>query len=180
MRSIDAAWEVHRTGCEGSQRGTKGAPRNWKRTAVRWHWVQRAAAWDQHVDQVYRVEVAVKQAAARDRELHLAQGALSALSAPIWSLLEALHDPTVLPRLVQFIRSGPDALLAVVALVAQVSRPMAELIRVERIILGLAPARGVVEPEPVRSNALPMDAEAERLALRLLERLTETSSVANS
>ncbi len=56
-RSLVAAYNDHLIRCRGRQCGAKRAPGSWSEWSINWRWVERAEAWDRHLDSVRRAEM---------------------------------------------------------------------------------------------------------------------------
>jgi hypothetical protein len=177
-RSIDRAFVAHRTACQGRPEGGKRASRHWQRTAVRWGWRERAEAWDAEVDRQTRAATAKEHSDIRLRHARVAQGAMTALSVPVRTVIDALQqDPALLTRLVDQVKGNPMALLSVVAVAARVASIFPGLAVMERAALGVTvtPTSTIESPEARRTwsfaTRITSDPVATDLAIQLLDAL---------
>jgi len=178
-RSIDRAASAHRTACEGQQADGKRASRYWSRLSGRWGWAERATAWDDEVDRQTRKRTAQEHTEIRIRHARLAQGALTALTVPVRTVIDALQqDPTLMTNLVAQAKANPMALLAVVSVVARVAGMFPTLATMERAALGitLAPQPETEERrEWSLATRITGDPAATDLAIALLDRIAGSS-----
>ena len=175
-RSLDRAYNAHRTACEGRPGGGKRASGYWERAAVRWGWSERAGLWDDHIERQTRAQTAKEHADIRLRHARLAQGAMTALTVPVRTVIDALQqDPGLMTRLVEQAKINPMALLSVVAIVARVASIFPGLATMERSALGmtLLPAGETAEDrrEWNLANKIASDPAATDLAIALLDRI---------
>jgi hypothetical protein len=178
-RSVDKAWRAHKNQCDHLHIDPKRrANKTYFRWAAKWGWVERAELYDQYVDQQVRQKLIRDQTEAKARHARLAQGTLTALTAPVRATLEALADPQVVQQLSARVRSGTDGALAVISLLTRVAQVMPSLMSMERLALGMTTESIEVDEKRELSFAtqIAKDPRATDLAIQLLDRLAGTGS----
>lgn len=117
------------------------------------------------------------------RHARLAQGALTALSAPVRAVLDMLKDPQVLANLVAEGKATPAKTLAMVKAVGWAARNIPALIAIERQALGLSTRATEVDDEAsdltqelAVARRIAEDPAAVALAVQLLDRIAGTGA----
>lgn len=67
-RSLDASWLLATKGEKRPQKSSKRAPNYWKKWSATFHWISRAAAYDDYKEKTLREEREKEEAALRQRE----------------------------------------------------------------------------------------------------------------
>lgn len=177
-RSIDKAYKQHCITCLhlGGEIVARRHSAGWMIWSQRWGWVDRTIAWDAETDRQVRTKVMKAQVDARERHARLAQGTLTALSAPVRATLEALADPAVLQQLAAGAKTGSAGALHMLTMVARVAAAIPAMVSMERLALGMTTESvEIVEPQEITlSQRIMADPEATQMAIALLDKLAGT------
>lgn len=158
----------------------------WSEYSAKYGWVARVQAWDAAQANLVRDQLAADHRETMVRHARLAQGALTALSAPVRACLEMLKDPQVLANLVAEGKASPAKTLAMVTAVGWAARNIPALIAIERQALGIVTAvpkdldgeDGDLIQEMDVARRITSDPVSVDLLTQVYDRLAGTGSVA--
>ena len=177
-RSLDKAYRAHKTGCDHTQDRVKRRPKTWMHWSSRWGWVERSALYDGDLERQVRTKFAEAVIAAKERHARIAQAALTALTAPVRAMLDALQDPTTLERLTVQARASSGGVIALLNVCIRCAQAIPAVVAVERLSLGMTTDSIDVDADDRLArdlsfaNRIAGDPEAVELAIALLDRVS--------
>lgn len=178
VRSIRAAWRQHRSVCEGRPEPLVDSLGFVERWSVRFRWVARARAWDDHMDRLAQEAHVKRQLDARERHASTAAMALDVVMAPVSAAAEVISDPAVMAAIVVDAGRSSKATMRLICLVARQAHAIQALVNVERMALGMSTVSVDIGPKDGRGNpiadAIARDPAVADLAIALLDRIAGT------
>lgn len=178
-RSQDRAYRDHLQTClHAAQMPTRRRPKRWAEWSSRWAWPERAAAFDAHLDRQKRNALEQEQIEAGKRHGRMLQAAQNALLVPIRVSLEEAASGAGLETLRSAARANASGLRAAVDQARMAAAHLAQLIGMERLVLGLTTDRHEVLDAPVRdvvAEAIVSSQEATSAAVQLLHAISRAT-----
>jgi hypothetical protein len=142
-RSLDAAWQQHRTVCLGQQPNHKRTPKRWAIWAAAWGWVERAGLHDDELDRQQLAKDDAENLAMRERHLRATAFAFQNAMVPFRVVHEAVSDADVLRRLIAEAKTDTRLLAGWVDKSARSQVILPALIETERMLRGVKDAPDV-------------------------------------
>lgn len=180
-RSLDRAWREHKEKCQHEiQPVTKRRPMSWGNWSARWGWSERAVAFDLHLDRQKRLALEQEQIEAGKRHARALQATQNALLIPIRVALEEAASGAGLDMLKAAARANASGLRAAVDQARMAAAHLAELIGMERLVLGLTTSRDEIRDVPMHDTvaaAIVASPEATHAAVQLLDAIARATPV---
>lgn len=138
-RSLDRAWREHHSQCLNQvQPATRRRPMSWGDWSARWGWVERAGAYDAHLDRQRRSAFEAEQVEAARRHARVLQAAISAATISLRVALETAATPDGVERLRTAALASAGGLRLAVADARLSAASLPALVAAERLTLGMA------------------------------------------
>lgn len=173
--SIDKAWRDHKVTCDHiglNEVSDQRRPTSWARWSVRWHWLERAAAHQAHLDEQKRVAFEAEQVEASRRHARTIAAALSANTIAIKIALEAAASPSGIEMLRTAALASASGLRAALADARMAAMVLPPLVASERLVLGMATEHHQFAESPrfdPIAQRIATDPAAMEAAIRLLD-----------
>jgi hypothetical protein len=138
-RSLDRAWREHHAKCLNQiQPATRRRPMSWGDWSARWGWVERAGAYDAHLDGEKRRAFEREQVEAARRHARVLQAAISAATIPLRIALETAATPNGIETLRTAALANAAGLRLAVSEARLSAASLPGLVQAERLTLGMA------------------------------------------
>jgi len=171
-RSLLKAWLDHQRRClQVEPTPRRRCPKRLETRSRLCGWVQRAELRDRDIERQTREKAAKELVDCRIRQLRLIQAQMQSASVTARIVLEAVADPTQLPKLVAEARGSSRILLDHLDRASRNAHATVSLVECERLILGLSTQSIELDDKRTQSigDRVPEDPRRVELAIALLD-----------